>query len=113
MLPWSVVKDLSEILGAVGTAAVFSVRIIVKAKVKDQLFAKKFEEMDAAINDLRKTKADADTNDLEIKHIHQELVDIRSDIKEGNTKMQNTLETMSTSLANLDGTVKTAMRFIK
>lgn len=109
MLPWEVVKDLSEIIGAVGTAAIFSVRIIVKAKLRDESFTQKFMEMAAEIEELKKTKANASTNDLEIKYIRQELVEMRTDIKEGNFRMENTMEKVTTSLARMEGTVKTAM----
>ena len=110
---WDIVKDVSEIAGAIGTAAIFSIRTIVKAKVKEQLFNQKFTDMQQEIEELKKTKADAGTSNLEVKYIRQVLVELRSDINMANSKMSMNLESISKSLGNLEGTINTVLDFTK
>lgn len=112
-MQWDMIKDLAEILGTIGTAMIFSVRQIARAKIREEKNNAKFQQMEQQLKELQTGKADNAVTTLQFEHIKEELRDIRSDINASNEKVSNSIERLSATLSGLDGTVKTAMEFMK
>lgn len=110
---WDIVKDIVEIAGTVGTAIGIGARLVIKARLRDQAFTAKFEEMGKKIAELEEQKVDKATYELENRHVTEGLKALHADVQSNMTKVSTTLERISESLAKLDGTVETFMKVFK
>ena len=108
---WDIIKDIAELAGTIGTAAIFWFRTIVKAKLRDQIVDKQIRDMEAEITDLRAEKIDKELQEKENHIVRDDIRDLRDALRDSHGKLTSSIERLTETASKTQGIVETM--FIK